>query len=153
MDSGEKWVVDSIPWSQLHKGFKDSWNLSLNLCSLKWLKPRRSRVISLIALGLWQLYTELAAGLKNWRIFFLTVKKRSELWRLGSNLFHSEIEDGKKELCTFLVVCGARLTGIKWKRYSGCCFFKFFWKRQSFLYQRGKILNLILDIIFLSIYP
>ena len=118
------WVVDSIPWPQLHRGFKDSWNLSLNLCSLKWLKPRRSRVISLIVLGLWQLYTELAAGLINWRIFFLNVRKLSELRRLGSNLFHSEKEDGKKELCTFLVVYGARLTGIKWKRCSGCCFVK-----------------------------
>ena len=57
------------------KGFKDSWKLCLNLCSLKRLKPRGSRVISLIPLGLWQLYTELAAGLKNWRIFFLNVRK------------------------------------------------------------------------------
>ena len=133
--TGEKnWVVDSIRWQQLHKGFKNSWKLCLNLCSLKWLKPRRSRVISLIPLGLWQLYTELAVGLIKWRIFFLNVRKLSELQRLGSNLFHSEIVDGKKEfstkcfylklgrLCTFLVVYGACLTGTKWKRYSRCWF-------------------------------
>ena len=70
----KKWVVASIPWPQSHKGFKDSWKLCLNLCSLKLLKPRRSRVISLIPLALWQLYTELAVGLINWRIFFLNVR-------------------------------------------------------------------------------
>ena len=99
----KKWFVDSILWPQLHKLYK----------------PRRSSVISLITLGLWQFYTELAAGSINWRIFFLNVRKFSELRRLGSNLFHSEIVDGKKEflkklcfdlkmgkLCTFLVVYG-----------------------------------------------
>ena len=49
----------------------------LNLCSLKWLKSRRSRVISLVPLGLWQLYTELAAGLINYRIFLLNIRKLS----------------------------------------------------------------------------
>ena len=66
----------------------------------------------------------MAAGGVNLRIFFLNVSNFSELRRLGSNLFHSEIADGKKEflkklcfdlkmgsLCTFLVVYGARLTG------------------------------------------
>ena len=108
------------------KGFKDSWNLCLNLClnSLRWLKPGRSGLISSILLLLWELYTDLTAGVVNLRIFFLNVSKFSELRRLGSNLFHSEIADGKKEflkklcfdlkmesLCTFLVVYGARLTG------------------------------------------
>ena len=93
----KKWVVDSIPWAQLHRGFKDSWKLCLMLYFLKWLKPRRSRVISLMPLGLWQLYTEFAVGRINWRIFHLNVRKLSELWRLKSNLFLSEIVDGKKE--------------------------------------------------------
>ena len=93
----KKWVVNSIPWPQLHRGFKDSWKLCLMLYFLKWLKPRRSRVISLMPLGLWQLYTEFAVGRINWRIFHLNVRKLSELWRLRSNLFLSEIVDGKKE--------------------------------------------------------
>ena len=93
MHSGEKkWVVDSIPWPQLQKAIPRN---CLNLCSLKWLKPRWSRVISLIPLGLWQLYTELAVGLIKWRIFFLNVRRLSELRRLGSNSFHSAIADGK----------------------------------------------------------
>ena len=140
-------MVDSISCPQLHKGFKYSWysfffyiyiyikKLCLDLCSLKWLKPRRSSVISLIPLILWQLYTKLAVRLINWRIFFLNVRKLSELRRLGSNLFHSEIVDAEKEflkklcfdlkmgrLCIFLVVCGAILTRIKWEKYSKCWF-------------------------------
>ena len=55
--------MDSGP--QLHIGFKGSWELYLNLCSLKRFKITRSRVISLIPLGLWQLYTQLAAVLIN----------------------------------------------------------------------------------------
>ena len=64
-------------------------------------------------------------------IFFLNVRKLSELRRLGSSLFHSEIVDRKNEflkklcfdlkmgrLCSFLFGYGARLTGIKWKVYS-----------------------------------
>ena len=97
----KKWVVDSIPCSQLHKRFNDSWKLCLNLCSLKWFKPRRSHVISLIPLGLWQLYTGLAVDLINWRIFILNVRKLPELRRLGSNLFHSEIVDRKNEKIMF----------------------------------------------------
>ena len=94
----KKWVVDSMPWPQLHKGFKVFWTLCLNLFPFKWLKPRRSRVIRFssyfrikIPLGLWQLHTELAFGLIIWRIYFLNVRKRSELWRVGSYLLHSEI--------------------------------------------------------------
>ena len=122
----KKWVVDLIPWPQLHKGFKDPWKLCLNLCSLKWFKPTRSRVISFILLGLWKLYTELAVSHTNWRISFLKVRKFSELRRLVFNLFHLEIEDLEREflkqLCfdfkigrlyTFLVMYGAPLTRIK----------------------------------------
>ena len=79
----------------------------------------------------------MAAGLINRRIFFLNVRELSESRRLGSDLLFSEIVDGKKEflkeLCfdlkvgrlrTFLIVHGALLTGIKWKRYSGCWYLK-----------------------------
>ena len=137
--------------------------LCLNLCSLKWLKSRWSRVISLVPLGLWQLYTALAVGCVNWRI-----RRLSELQKLGSNLFHSEIVDSKKEffkktcfdlkmgrLCTFLVVYGACLTGIKWKRYSGCWFLNILWKRQSFLYQHRSLKDSKPNFwyIFFLMYP
>ena len=48
----KKWVAVSISWPQLHKEFIVSWKLYLNLCSLKWLRPSLSLVISLIPLGL-----------------------------------------------------------------------------------------------------
>ena len=38
----KKWVLNAIPWPQLHKRFKNSWKLYLNLCLLKWFKPRRT---------------------------------------------------------------------------------------------------------------
>ena len=85
-------IMTTIAW-----GLIESWKLSLNLCSFKWLKQSRSRVISLILLGLWQLQTELGAGLMDRRIFFLNVDKFSELRRPGCSLFHSEIVKGKKE--------------------------------------------------------
>ena len=122
MDSGRKNGL----WIQYldHSYIKDLRILEncLNLCSVKWLKLRKTRVISLILFGIWYSYTELAADLMNWRIFFLNVRKFSQLLRLGSSLFHSEIVvNGKKEfleeicfdlkvarLCTFLVVYGVR---------------------------------------------
>ena len=122
MDSGRKNGL----WIQYlyHSYIKDLRILEncLNLCSVKWLKLRKTHVISLIPFGIWYSYTELATDLMNWRIFFLNVRKLSQLLRLGSSLFHSEIVvNGKKEfleetcfdlkvarLCTFLVVYGVR---------------------------------------------
>ena len=132
-----------------HSCVKDLSNLCLNLCSLKWLKPRQSRVISLIFEGLWQLHTQLVVGLINWRILFWNVRKLSELWRLETNLFHAEIVDGEKDflkevcfvlrlgrLCTVLVVYGARLTGFKCKKL--CSFLITLWKKKKFFVPTWK---------------
>ena len=43
-----------------------------------------------------------------------------------------------RRLCTFLVVYGARLTGIKRKRYSGSCFLNILQKRQNVLHYIRK---------------
>ena len=103
----KKWVVDSISWSQLHKGFNVSWKLCLNLCSLKWLKPSLSLVISLIPLGLRISKTEFGEGRMKLSIFSLKTEILLEFLRLGSKLFHSIIADGKKEflkkLCFVLI--------------------------------------------------
>ena len=48
----KKLDVDSISISQLHRGSLQFWKLWLNLCSRRWLSPRRSRVINLIPLWL-----------------------------------------------------------------------------------------------------
>ena len=48
----KKLDVDSISISKLHRGSLQFWKLWLNLCSRRWLSPRRSRVINLIPLWL-----------------------------------------------------------------------------------------------------
>ena len=85
----------TISWQQLHKGFIVSWKLCLNLCSLKWLRPSLSLVISLIPLGLWQSKEEFGGGRMKLSIFFLKTEILLEFLRLGSKLFHSVIVDGK----------------------------------------------------------
>ena len=92
----KKWVADSISWPQLHKGFIVSWKLCLNLCSLKWLRPSLSLVISLIPLGLWISKKEFGEGRMKVSIFSLKTEILLEFLRLGSKLFHSIIADGKK---------------------------------------------------------
>ena len=44
----KKWVVDSDSKLQEHSGFIVPGKLWLNLCSLRWLKPKRNLVRSLI---------------------------------------------------------------------------------------------------------
>ena len=44
----KKWVVDSDSKLQEHSGFIVPGKLRLNLCSLRWLKPKRNLVRSLI---------------------------------------------------------------------------------------------------------
>ena len=46
---------DSTSIPQLQRGFNVFWKLFWNMCSLKWLKPRRSLVISFIPVIFWQL--------------------------------------------------------------------------------------------------
>ena len=82
-----KWEVDSILEPQLQSGFKQFWKFYLNLCSHKWLNSSRSRVINLISLRLQQLKKLFGLGR-----------------RLGSRLFHSMIDDGKKEFLLCLIL-------------------------------------------------
>ena len=127
-----KCEVDSISKPQPQIGLKQSWKLCLNLCSVKWLIPTRSRVISLIPLWLLQLKTLLGEGLINFRILLLKSSKLFEFRRVGSKLFHSMIVEWKKEflkkfclilkqgmLSTFLVAYACVFSGISLKRYWG----------------------------------
>ena len=92
--------------------------------------PTRSRVISLIPLGLLQLKTLLGEGLINFRILFLKSTKLFEFRGVGSKLFYSIIVEGKKEflkklclilkqgmLSTFLIAYAWVFSGISLKRY------------------------------------
>ena len=69
-------------WTQLHKGFNVSWKLCLNLCSLRWLRPSLSLVISLIPLGLWISKTEFGEGHMKLSIFSLKTEILLEFVRL-----------------------------------------------------------------------
>ena len=80
---------DSISIAQLQRRLTQFWKLWLNLRSRRRLSLRRSRVISLIPLWLWQLKKPLEVGLKNLRILLLKIPKLSEFRIAGSGLFHS----------------------------------------------------------------
>ena len=117
----KKWVSDA---TQLHKGFKNSWKLYLNLCLLKWLKPRRTlnKKMKFSIINFFSRCGEnFTEEILNGKPHFLCSGSRvislisSGLW-LVFNLFHSEMVDRKKEffkklcfnlkfniLCTFLL--------------------------------------------------
>ena len=86
----------SLPYS--HKGSKVSWKHCLNLCSWRWLKPRRNLAMSLIPRRLWRSKILLAQGRMKFRNFFLKVVQKfksffftrlAEFQMLRSSLFHS----------------------------------------------------------------
>ena len=84
----EKCLVDSISLPHSHKEFKVSWNQCLNLCSWRWLRPRRNLFQSLIPRGLWISKILLTQGLMEFRSFFLKKLRLAELLMVRSSLFH-----------------------------------------------------------------
>ena len=71
----------SLPHS--HKGLKVSWNQCLNLCSSRWLRPRRYLVKSLCPRGLWISKAYLAKDRIKIRNFFLELLRLAEFLILG----------------------------------------------------------------------
>ena len=133
----KKWVADSMSWPQLNKGCTVSWKPCLNLCSLKWLRPSLSLVISLIPLGLWISKKKIWERSYEIKHFSLKTEILLEFLRLRSKLFHSRIADGKKEfwkklyyviikgiLPSVLVAYGVHFTGMRWIRHFECSFLK-----------------------------
>ena len=89
LNSGQwrrKCEVDLISKPKLQIGFKQSFQLYLNLCSRKMTRPTRSRVISLIPLWLSQLKTFLGEGLINFRFYFWKQTKLFEFRKVGCKL-------------------------------------------------------------------
>ena len=82
----KKCIVDSISLLHSHKGFKVSWKQCLNLCSWRWLRPRRNLVKSLISRGLWISKILLEQGSMKFRDFFLKVWRLVEFLMLRSSL-------------------------------------------------------------------
>ena len=77
----KRWVVDSK--LQEHTGFTTSWKLWLNLRSLRWLKPERTLLKSLIPKLPEILKKLLEEGLKNFRNEFLKTSHDTDLWIYG----------------------------------------------------------------------
>ena len=92
----KKWVVDSDSKLQGHNGFIVSWKLWLNLCSLRWLKPKRNLVRSLIPRLSETLHKLLGEGLINFSNEFLKTSYDTDLRTSGLKLFHSLIVYGRK---------------------------------------------------------
>ena len=67
----KKYIGDSTSLPHLHKWFKVSWKQCLNLCSWRWLRPRRNLIKSLIPRGLWISKILLARDRMRFRSFFL----------------------------------------------------------------------------------
>ena len=70
----------------------------MKLCTLKWLRPSRNVVISLIPLGLQISKKEFEKGRIKVSIFSLKTEIILEFLRLGSKIFHSIIADEKKRI-------------------------------------------------------
>ena len=111
----------SVPHPQI--GYKESWKLCLNLSSRKLLRPLCCLVKSWIPLRLWQLKKLFKFDLSNYKNFFFFKCE------IGSNLFYSEIVEGKYKLLrkfclilnkgtlsTFLVLKAVFLYGTKLKK-------------------------------------
>ena len=104
----KKWHVDSISNPQLQIGLSESRKPCLNLCSRRWLNPRRSLVRYLIPLVLKQLCVLLGEGLINFKIHFLNMLRLSEFRIDKSRLFHSITTEGKNEFLKILCLIWKR---------------------------------------------
>ena len=82
---------------QIQMGFIVSLKPCLNLCSLRWLKPRRNLVNSFISYALKISKILLGKGLINSKSLFFKIIIFSEFLSPRFSLFHSTIEEGKKE--------------------------------------------------------
>ena len=92
----KKCNVDLISLPHSHKRFKVSWKQCLNLCSWRWLRPRRNLVKSLFSRELWISKAYLAKDRIKIRNLFLKLLKLDESLMLRSSLFHSDKAKAKK---------------------------------------------------------
>ena len=63
-------MADSTSIPQLHLGLIVSWKLRLNLCSQRLQRPRRTCVIYLLSIGLWESKNELEEDCVNFNVIF-----------------------------------------------------------------------------------
>ena len=126
------------------------WKLLLNLCSRRWLRPKRSRVVNLTPLWLQQLKQLLVVGLINLRISLLKIPKLLAFQMVGSSLFHSMIADGKKVFFKNLRL--SLLSGIPWTFLvaTGDIFFLYYLKYLIHHQLLSKILYIKWILVFVE---
>ena len=78
-------------------GFIVSLKPCLNLCSMRWLKPRRNLVNRFIPYGLQMSKILFGEGLINPKSLFSKILIFSEFITSRLSLFHSIVEEKKKE--------------------------------------------------------
>ena len=89
--------MDSISEPQSHIALTVSLKLCRNLCSFKWLNPKRSLVSNFIPIGSCIEKTERLFTLMKLSSSDLNLPKDSAFLIMLSNLFHSLIQYGKNE--------------------------------------------------------
>ena len=97
----KKWSLVSGFIPQEHNGFTQSAKLCLNLCSLRWLRPRRKCVRSPIPIGLWILCMEFAWGQPIFSNEALNKENDIAPLIFSSSLFHSFMAFGKMNSWTY----------------------------------------------------
>ena len=93
----KKCIANSIYLPNSSKGFKVPWKQCLNLCSWRWLWPRRSLVKSLIPTGLWISQILLVKGCMKFSSFFLKVLRLAKFLMLRLSLSFSDMAERKNE--------------------------------------------------------
>ena len=78
----KNWLVDSTLRENVQNGLMQFSKICLNLCSLRWLKPPRRRLIPYIKSG---------EGKPSLNKLFLNFLKDSSLRSCKSSLFHSQM--------------------------------------------------------------
>ena len=93
----KKCLVSSVSRLQVHKGLTVSWKLWRNLCSRRWLRPKRILDNNFTPKGSWIPYKLFGHGLIFFNKCLRKIEKEVTLRISGSTLFHSLIEYGKNE--------------------------------------------------------
>ena len=103
--------VLSISKLQEDEGFWQSWKLWWNLCSLRWLKPKRKRVRSFNPIGSNTLYTLRGTEWMNDSSLLLKIAINSEFLIVTSNLDQSLKVEGKNNFWNSLFDSGMLVHG------------------------------------------
>ena len=96
--------MDSMSPAQIQMGFILSLKPCLNLCSLRWLKPRRNLVNSFMLYGLQISKMLFGKGLINPKSRFSKILIFSEFLTSRLSLFHSIVEEKQRRVSKVILL-------------------------------------------------